>query len=46
MVDDLVQIVEDTKCTQCDYLVIANSAMHVIDLKHYCASCADGIRKE
>ena len=46
MVDNLVQIIEDTKCSNCGFVVIANSIMHVMDGKHYCASCAEGIRKE
>lgn len=45
MENALVQIDNNIECNQCGYTVIANSVMHLIDEKYYCASCAAGIRR-
>ena len=46
MVDDGVQISKATKCSECDYTVIAKSWMHLMDGKLYCAKCAKIKREE
>ena len=46
MIDDSVQISEDKKCSNCEYVVIAKSIMHLMDGKLYCAKCAEGIRRK
>ena len=46
MIDEFVQISKDKKCSNCKFLIIAKSIMHLIGGKYYCASCAAGIRKE